>query len=287
MNEQLVRWLFETKAVRVCPANQPFWYTSGKIGPYYVNTHFLYGSEEKANALLEMIDAAKEDRLSCSGLLEAAVMKNYHDDKIFRGTIDAMFDEITAHLPLDEISYISGGERRDWFFSLPIAKKLNLPHITIFKDMGAMLYHNGVSTPVPHLNGKKVLHIADLITTASSYVRAWVPAIREMGGEMAWSLVAVDRLQGGEEALRLQNVSSYALTTVGADTFKMAAEIGYVDAAQLSMVLDYINNDDESMTLFLRQHPDFLKNALNGNKKDAERARLCISENFYDVRNIV
>ena len=30
----IVSWLFETDAVRVCPEGQPFWYTSGKLGPF-------------------------------------------------------------------------------------------------------------------------------------------------------------------------------------------------------------------------------------------------------------
>lgn len=51
MENPIVSWLFETDAVRVCPEGQPFWYTSGKLGPFYINTQFLYGSEEAANAL--------------------------------------------------------------------------------------------------------------------------------------------------------------------------------------------------------------------------------------------
>ena len=38
--------LFETNAFRVCEENKPFWYTSGKIGPYFINADYLYGSEE-------------------------------------------------------------------------------------------------------------------------------------------------------------------------------------------------------------------------------------------------
>ena len=45
MDNPIVSWLFETDAVRVCPEGQPFWYTSGKLGPFYINTQFLYGSE--------------------------------------------------------------------------------------------------------------------------------------------------------------------------------------------------------------------------------------------------
>ena len=64
-NEKLIKWLFETNAFRVCPENEPFWYTSGTIGPYYINTHFLYGSERKAMELLEYIDRVREDKQKC------------------------------------------------------------------------------------------------------------------------------------------------------------------------------------------------------------------------------
>ena len=38
--KDLMSLLFETHAFKVAEANNPFWYTSGKIGPYFVNTHF-------------------------------------------------------------------------------------------------------------------------------------------------------------------------------------------------------------------------------------------------------
>ena len=58
MENPIISWLFETDAVRVCPEGQPFWYTSGKLGPFYINTQFLYGSEAAANALLKTIEEA-------------------------------------------------------------------------------------------------------------------------------------------------------------------------------------------------------------------------------------
>ena len=48
----LTSYLFETNAIRFCEENKPFWYTSGKIGPYFINTHFVYGSEKDAVELL-------------------------------------------------------------------------------------------------------------------------------------------------------------------------------------------------------------------------------------------
>ena len=76
LNENLINWLFETTAVRVCPEGKPFWYTSGTIGPYYINTHFLFGSEEKALELLEKIDAEKANKQTCPEKLLLVVEAN-------------------------------------------------------------------------------------------------------------------------------------------------------------------------------------------------------------------
>ena len=58
----IMSYLFETKAIKFCEENKPFWYTSGKIGPYFINTHFVYGSEEDAAHLLAFIDECLSDK---------------------------------------------------------------------------------------------------------------------------------------------------------------------------------------------------------------------------------
>jgi hypothetical protein len=66
--------------------------------------------------------------------------------------------------------------------SLIIAHFLKLPHLTIYKDLKIVVSNEtSVEEPVD-LKGKKVLHIADLITEASSYDRAWIPAVANSGG---------------------------------------------------------------------------------------------------------
>ncbi|NTV90616.1 MAG: orotate phosphoribosyltransferase, partial [Clostridiales bacterium] len=117
MDDKLLNWLFQTDAVRVCPENRPFWYTSGTIGPYYINTHFLYGSEAKAEELLKAIDVYKENKLDCPSKVLWKVRQNYEEDEVFRGLIDSMVSFIKRNMDVSEIDYISGGERRDWFFS--------------------------------------------------------------------------------------------------------------------------------------------------------------------------
>ena len=285
MNQALIEYLFETKAIRVCPKNKPFWYTSGKIGPYYVNTHFLYGSEQKANAFLADIDRLKEEKKTCSYEFHRLVKENYASDPVFKGTIDTLYDYVKNNINTHEIDYVSGGERRDWFFSFLIAEMLNKPHITLFKDLSAVIYQDGQSREVKNLEGASILHVADLITTASSYERAWVPAINDLNGKMKWSLVVVDRLQGGQEVLAKLDVESHALVAIDRDVFEKACQNGYIDDAQLKLVLDYMKDSEGSMKEFLKSNPDFLTDALNEGGKTSERAKLLIESNFYDVNS--
>ncbi len=280
-NNKLITWLFKTDAVRVCPENKPFWYTSSKIGPYYINTHFLYGSEEKANNLLKVIDVCKENKMECSEIILELAYKNYESDEIFRGLITSMCEYIKENLDLENIDYISGGERRDWFFSLIIAKILKLPHITIFKDLSAVLYNNGVSTEINDLKNANVLHIADIITEASSYIRAWIPAISALNGNLKYSLVVIDRLQGGTEKLKDAGVDSHALMNVDENLFDGALEEGHITVPQHLMLMKYLDNPTETMKSFLKEHPEFIENSLKADPKTAERARICIEQNIY------
>ena len=107
MNSRLISYLFKTRAIRVCPKENPFWYTSGKIGPYYINTHFLFGSEEEANLLLKRIDSLKEDKEACSGELNKTLMDQYRNNPIYKGTIDTLMAYINAHLDPSAIDFVS------------------------------------------------------------------------------------------------------------------------------------------------------------------------------------
>jgi len=282
-NNKLVTWLFQTNAIRVCPENKPFWYTSSKIGPYYINTHFLYGSEEKANSLLKVIDVCKENKMECSEVILELACKNYESDKIFKGLITTMCQYIKDNLDLKNIDYISGGERRDWFFSLIIAKILNMPHITIFKDLSAVLYKDGISSEITDLKNANVLHIADIITEASSYIRAWIPAIKALNGSLKYSLVVVDRLQGGTEKLTGAGVESHALMDVDKGLFDEALEAGYIKPLQHEMLIKYLEKPMETMRAFLVEHAEFINEALQSDPKTAERARICVEQNIYGL----
>jgi len=281
--EKLLKWLFETNAIRVSPPEEPFWYTSGTIGPYYINTHFLYGSEDKATELLKIIDEVKDDILSCPVKLMKLVRENYNTDCIYRGLIDEMCLFIKNKINLDNVDCISGGERRDWFFSLMISELLGKPHLVIYKDMMAVMLDEGKTCKVNDLGGIKTLHVADLVTEASSYVRAWIPAISEKGGSIEWSIAVVDRMQGGKETLRNHGIESFAMINIDKGTFDRAMQLGMINGKQHQMILDYIKKPKESMKKFLKEHPDFLRKAMESDTKTRERARICLDKNIYEL----
>ena len=192
----IMSYLFETNAIKFCEENKPFWYTSGKIGPYFVNTHFVYGSEAEANDLLSFIDEALSDKITLPKKVFEKVLKQFNENKIFNSVINTMKQYIENNINISEIDYISGGERRDWFFSNIIAYLLNKPHISIYKDLTTVVSSSNFEKTeiTTKLENKKVLHIADLINVASSYLRAWIPAIQDLGSNICWSCVVVDRM---------------------------------------------------------------------------------------------
>ena len=280
MENPVISWLFETDAVRVCPEGQPFWYTSGKLGPFYINTQFLYGSESAANALLKTIEeACAGDKLAFYDKVWADISAQLESCPIFSKLIDLLTEEAKK---LD-VDFVSGGERRDFFFSMPVAKKLGLGHLSIFKDLSCVYTDaNGVSMEpeAANLAGKKSVHIADLITVASSYIRAWIPAVEALGAKIAYSLAVVDRDQGGSQILADAGCPLTPLVTIKPEIFDAAKKLGRVTDAQVELVNSFIADPDKFLCDFLTAHPDFLAGEIAKGGKSAQRAELCIASGF-------
>ncbi len=281
----IMSYLFETNAIKFCEENKPFWYTSGKIGPFFINTHFVFGSEKEASLFLSFIDECLNDKIALPGKLFKKVLHQYESNKIYRDVVNSMKDYIEKNIDVNDIDYISGGERRDWFFSNIIAHLLGKPHISIFKDLSTVVSDSNFedSEFVTDLKDKKVLHVADLINVASSYLRAWIPAIKNLGSDILWSAVVVDRMQGGKEKLEDENVKSLSLVNVDCSLFKKALDLGIINENQAKLLEDFYINPDETMKTFLINHPDFLENALNSDEKTRKRAKLLIDGNLYGL----
>ena len=281
----IISYLFETNAIKFCEENKPFWYTSGKIGPYFINTHFIYGSEKDAVSLLSFIDDSLSDKMTLPKKVFEKVLNQYNENRIYQDVINHMKDYIEKNIDISKVDFISGGERRDWFFSNILAYLLNKPHITIYKDLSSVISdsHFNETKKSYNIEGKKVLHVADLITVASNYLRAWIPAIENLGGKILWSCVVVDRMQGGEEKLSEKGIKSLSLVKVDNNLFKKAFDMGIINNSQLEMLNNFFNAPDKTMREFLINHPEFLENSLKADEKTRKRAKLLIDNDLYNL----
>ncbi|MBP8990286.1 MAG: orotate phosphoribosyltransferase [Clostridia bacterium] len=270
--KQLISWLFETRALHVAPSDQPFWYTSGTFGPYYINTHFLYGNETAANELLRVIDHFSEKPLDLPHILEKRTMTQYAACDRYHQLMDFIVSELEK-LPCD---FISGGERRDFFFSICAASLLKKPHVSLFKDGSVVLTEDFQKSSrllgEDSVQGKVALHVADLVTEASSYIRYWLPGLRRVGAKLPATLAVVDRNQNGRAVLEREGVRLISLITIEPSLFEQAAQIGLITPDQRDEAIRFITDPKQYMIDFLKRHPQFIEEQIAAGGKNKERA---------------
>ena len=287
MND-LMSLLFKTNAFKVSDENNPFWYTSGKIGPYFINADYLYGSENDSKELLSFIDLEleNESKEDIPNHIFNKVLEHYNSNEIYKYVIDQMVSYIKSNIDVNSIDYISGGERRDWYYSNILAHILNKPHVTIYKDLTTVVSDSNFesSSFTEKIEGKNFLHAADLLNQSASFTRAWIPAIKNLGSNIVWSIFAVDRMQGGTETLTNDGVKVYSLLQIDEKLFEKAFELNIINQDQLNMLKNFKNDPDGSMKNFLVNNPDFLQNALNSeNEKTRKRATLLVEQDIYGL----
>ncbi len=285
---KLMSLLFETNAFKVAEENNPFWYTSGKIGPYFINADYLYGSEQDSKDLLSFIDQEleNESKTDIPEHIFKKVLDHYNTNEIYKYVIDQMKEYVEKNIGLENIDYISGGERRDWYFSNIMAYLLNKPHVTIYKDLTTVLSNSDFSSsePVSSIEGKNFLHLADLLNQSASFTRAWIPAIKNLGSNIVWSIFAVDRMQGGTETLTNDGVEVHSLLQIDDSLFTTAKELGVINDEQLTMLREFKKDPDGSMKQFLIDHPEFIENAKNSdNPKTVKRVNTLLEQNIYGL----
>ncbi|MCQ2467151.1 MAG: orotate phosphoribosyltransferase [Clostridia bacterium] len=284
MSNKVLDALFSTNAVRVAPADTPFWYTSGTLGPFYINTHFLIKDEATANEFLKKIeDYSAADKIAMPKNLFNDFMTVYNSSESFKMITDLITEKLADY----EFDYISGGERRDFFFSMLPAFFAKKPHLTIFKDGSSVYSTDGFETTVPSsevdLKGKKALHIADLITEASSYVRAWIPAIQELGSTIDNTIAVIDRHQNGEANLKELGVSMFTFAGIDKNLFDEALSSGAINQAQYDLTMKFLASPSDYMADFLKAHPTFIKDQIALGGKAKQRAELAIEKGFASV----
>jgi orotate phosphoribosyltransferase len=180
--------------------------TSGLIGIYYINTEKVLrdGGEWE-----RVIKQSPGDSIP---VIWHAIRRMQAEP-----TFGELIDILATECKNNEPKAVSGGERRDWLFSGPVAHRLGIPHLSLFKDGNKSQLI--LETPLP--NNTSVVHVSDLLTAGSSAYdprydppRGWIPQIRSLGLRVSDLHVVVTRYQGGEEALRSAGVDAHPLVGI-------------------------------------------------------------------------
>lgn len=273
--------LFETKALKISESENPFWYASGTFGPFYMNTHFLFGGQEEAVKALEFINEHKKDKFDFPGIMTRYVLDFYNENKIYKEVIDEIMGIIKQNFDSDDIDYISGGERRDWFFSYIIAYLLQKPHLTIYKNLTVIESSNGVSERLFDGEDKKAFHIADLVTEASSYFKYWIPALERVNVKMSCTLTVVDRQQGGTQKLTEKGIKVTTVSSFSRNLFESALKNGEITVEQYEMIKNYMKSPNDFMCEFVSEYPDFLRKSIDKDERTRKRAIAFIKKSDY------
>lgn len=277
------KFLFDTNALQVSEHTQPFWYASNTFGPFFINTHYLFGSEYEAKDFLNTIDDHAMQKDTAPILFDRTVYRQYQNNRVFKFVIDTMTEKIRDLIDVQSIDFISGGERRDWFFSYMVARLLDKPHITIFKDLYSNVLYNGQIEETTDLSCKKVIHVCDLVTMASSYLKSWIPAIEKHNGKLYDTFTVVDRCQGGKEILLSNDIRLVSLVDIDKTLFDEALNRSIINQAQYDMILSFMKDPVEFMESYIRENPNFIRQSILKGGKDKERAE-AFQSNFYKAR---
>lgn len=197
--------LAETKAY--ADLDEPVILASGELGIYYVNTEKIL-----------MDDGKFEDYGDDADMMIEHCLIIEQDNILFRKVIDILSAQVSDKIPVnDDLYCISGGQRRDWIFSGPVAKRLDVPHISLYKD-------GKISRESLGIREINVIHVADLMTTGSSAYditkhppTGWIPMLREnkyFSATIEHMFNVVTRQQGGEDALAKAGVQPHHIVAI-------------------------------------------------------------------------
>lgn len=234
----LLKIIHDTKAVSIWNhATGPvFWYAASVPGPFYVNTERVIGPE-LAEHLLKEITAimatpcAAPDR---AALLDQLMMEAYRNSPQYQEVIAAMIAKTNQEFPSQTFDVISGGERRDWLFSIPLSHALNKPHVYLFKDHS---FYCATSPPA-----SRTLHVADLINNAASYFDAWFPILAKGKFDYIGTICVNIRGHNGLKRLQEHGKKTVTLNHVDQSFFDQSLASGLITQATRDEVELYFSS---------------------------------------------
>ncbi|GEM_PF-1009667 len=226
-----------------------FPYTSGEIGPYYVQS--------------------------------AAIM---HDGEAYSMACHDLANMIKAYVGEEFKGMISGGESRDWCFSGPVAQILQRPHVMIYKtDETGQCKVVGAS-----IKGQTVVHVADLNNEGTSPKDMWVPTIRSAGGKIEHIFFYVDRRESGVKVMEELGLQSHAVIPLDGAAWQYLQELNIVSPEIYEHLCKRMEDKDTWAKAMLRSDEGLeTLVSLLASSKNRDKAHKILNVGYPDVREEV
>lgn len=202
------------------------------------------------------------------------IMKNGHH---YREAIYDLKILIDKKIYSREYDVISGGESRDWIFSLPISFLLGKPHCSMYKD-GRVIGSD--------LINKAVIHVSDLNNEGFSLREKWMPLVEKIGGKIKKVFFYIDRCENGFQILKNSGLESYALVNLDKEAYEYALKIGLINKEEYGSLLERLEDSEAWAIRMLKSEKGIEKMAelLNKDNKGRESALKVINEGYPDLK---
>jgi orotate phosphoribosyltransferase len=278
-SDNLLEFILKTKALSIWNREKGpiFWYTAGVPGPFFVNTEWIIGRDLAASLVEDIsgIIEATPDLAARTARLDEAVLSAYRGSAQYQAVIAALATKTREVFP-GGYDFISGGERRDWLFSIPLAQELGADHAHLFKDQS--LYSRRALKP-----GEKALHVADLINNAASYFERWFPALEKAGLKCAGT-ISVNSRGNGAEKLEQAGIRVATLARIDVPLFEQLSGKGLIDSTTVNELAVYAGSPQEWAEKYLIGRAD-LFDVAHADKKSFERMQSFFAQDPWKLRD--
>ncbi|MDE2029812.1 MAG: hypothetical protein KGI97_04515 [Alphaproteobacteria bacterium] len=276
----LFKLLHDTRAVSIWNrAKGPvFWYAANVPGPFYVNTEMTIGADLSARLLREItaIVAGTVDAQARAEQLDALIMDAYKTSPSWQKLIATMIDKAQAEFPEGDFNLISGGERRDFLFSIPFAHASGLPHLFLFKNETSWCAH-----PLPQ--HPRALHVSDLINNAASILDRWLPALDALHIPCCGNLCINVRGDNGLKRLHGAGQKTACLATIDAEFFRHLHAEDLIDRETFEEIAVFFASAKDWAARYLIGKPE-LFDVSGCDAKSFERLRAFIANDPWKLR---
>ncbi len=280
-SDDILKLIHDTKALQIWNRQKGpvFWYVLGVPGPFFVNTEWIIGKELSLSILhgINSIMEKVSDPASRAQQLTSLIMTAYKDSEDFRNVVAALVKKATQELPAGSYSLISGGERRDWIFSIPFAQETALRHVFLFKDKSFYCER-------PFEPEEKVLHVADLINNAASYFDRWLPALRKAHLVCHKTTCVVSR-NHGDAKLEEIGIESVPLIRIDLSFFEKSRASGLIDKDTLDEITTHFHSPQRWAEKYLFNNPGVL-DVQKMDAKSFERFESFITQDPWALREV-